>query len=211
MRLMTASPGRSVKRIIDIVVASVALLVLSPLIALVALAIYARLGRPIVFRQLRPGYKGHPFNVYKFRTMMRASERNGQPLSDSDRMGRLGKLLRRTSLDELPQLINVLKGDMSLVGPRPLLMEYLELYTPEQMRRHDVLPGITGIAQVSGRNNLPWEERFELDVWYVDNWSLLLDLKIILLSIRKVILGEGVAARGVTTMTKFTGTDGVGR
>lgn len=136
---------------------------------------------------------------------MRANQRNGRPLADGERMGRLGKLLRKTSLDELPQLWNVLKGDMSLVGPRPLLMEYLDLYTPEQMRRHDVKPGITGLAQVSGRNEVEWEKRFELDVWYVDHWSLWLDLRIIALTIQKVFKGEGVSARGVATMTKFTG------
>jgi lipopolysaccharide/colanic/teichoic acid biosynthesis glycosyltransferase len=181
------------------------LLALSPLIIFIALAIRLRLGRPVVFRQQRPGHNGRPFYVYKFRTMMRSTHADGRPMSDDERMGRLGRLLRRTSLDELPQLLNVLQGEMSLVGPRPLLMEYLDLYTPEQMRRHDVRPGITGLAQVSGRNNLPWEDRFELDVWYVDHWSLLLDFKILLLSIQKVFRGEGVSARGVATMTKFAG------
>ena len=136
---------------------------------------------------------------------MRASERHGRRLADGERMGRLGKLLRKTSLDELPQLWNVLKGDMSLVGPRPLLMEYLELYTPEQMRRHDVKPGITGLAQVSGRNDLDWDKRFVLDLWYVDHWSLLLDLRILFLTIQKVFKGEGVSGKGVATMTRFTG------
>lgn len=196
-----------IKRVADIAISATALFFLSPMIAVVALIIRLRLGHPVVFRQQRPGYHGRPFYVYKFRTMMRANERNGLPLSDGERMGRLGKLLRKTSLDELPQLINVLRGEMSLVGPRPLLMEYLDLYTPEQMRRHDVRPGITGLAQVSGRNNLPWEERFDLDVWYADHWSLLLDAKILMHSLQKVLHGDGVAAQGVATMTKFTGSE----
>jgi lipopolysaccharide/colanic/teichoic acid biosynthesis glycosyltransferase len=193
------------KRGLDIAASCTALLCLSPIIGAVYLAIFIRLGQPVIFRQLRPGYKGQPFYVYKFRTMMRASHLNGRPLSDGERMGRLGKLLRKLSLDELPQLWNVLKGDMSLIGPRPLLMDYLPLYTPEQMRRHDVRPGITGLAQVSGRNNLPWEQKFELDVWSVDNWSLWLDIRIFVLTIQKVMKGDGVSAQGVATMTKFTG------
>lgn len=201
------TPGLMVKRFVDIVVAFCGLLMLSPLIVLIYLVIRIRLGRPVVFRQHRPGYKGRPFYVYKFRTMMRSAERHGKPLDDGERMGRLGKLLRRTSLDELPQFVNVLKGEMSLVGPRPLLMQYLDLYTPEQMRRHDVRPGITGLAQVSGRNILSWEERFQIDVWYVDNWTLWLDLRILLLSIAKVLPGEGVSQPGHATMRMFTGDD----
>jgi lipopolysaccharide/colanic/teichoic acid biosynthesis glycosyltransferase len=193
------------KRGLDIFVAGSTLLVAAPVIAAVYLVILIRLGRPVIFRQQRPGYKGQPFDVYKFRTMMRASHMNGRPLSDGERMGRLGKLLRKSSLDELPQLWNVLKGDMSLIGPRPLLMDYLPLYSPKQMRRHDVRPGITGLAQVSGRNNLPWDQRFDLDVWYVDNWSLWLDFRIFVRTIRKVMKTEGVSAKGVATMTKFTG------
>jgi len=186
-------------------VAGTVIVLTGPIFVAVYLAILVRLGRPVIFRQQRPGYKGQPFYVYKFRTMMRATHREGQPLRDDQRIGRLGKLIRKLSLDELPQLWNVLRGDMSLIGPRPLLMEYLDLYTPEQMRRHDVKPGITGLAQVSGRNNLPWDQKFELDVWYVDHWSLWLDIRIFFLTIQKVLKGEGVSAKGVVSMTKFTG------
>lgn len=201
---MLRKSALAIKRIIDIVVAILGVIVLGPISLLLALAIRVRLGRPVVFRQERPGYKGRPFYVYKFRTMMRATHRDGSPLSDGERLGRLGKMLRRTSLDELPQLWNVIKGEMSLVGPRPLLMEYLDAYTPEQMRRHDVKPGMTGLAQISGRNSLPWEERFELDIWYVDHWSLWLDVKILLLSGRKVLLGEDVKVESTTGLTKFS-------
>lgn len=196
---------RRLKRLIDIVIAGGLLIFFSPLIAFVAIVIKIRIGSPVVFRQRRPGYKGQPFDVLKFRTMMRATEREGRPLLDDERMGRLGRMLRRTSLDELPQLWNVLKGDMSLVGPRPLLMEYLERYTQQQMRRHDVKPGITGLAQVSGRNNLPWEQRFDLDVWYVDHWSLWLDIRILAATLTNVVNGEGVSGQGVVTMTEFLG------
>lgn len=194
-----------VKRLTDIFVSSVGLLVFSPVIVGVSLAILVRLGRPTLFRQQRPGYNGQPFYVYKFRTMISQTERDGIPLNDAQRLTPLGRIIRQLSLDELPQLWNVLKGDMSLIGPRPLLMEYLPLYTPEQMRRHDMRPGITGLAQVSGRNEVPWEKKFELDVWYVDHWSLWLDMKIFVLTIQKVLKGEGVSGRGVATMTKFTG------
>jgi lipopolysaccharide/colanic/teichoic acid biosynthesis glycosyltransferase len=163
------------------------------------------MGFPVLFRQTRPGLNGQPFEVIKFRTMRNAMGPNGRPLSDSERLTPLGRTLRRSSLDEIPQLWNVLRGDMSLVGPRPLLMEYLERYTPEQMRRHDVKPGITGLAQVSGRNTVPWEQKFELDVWYADNWSLWLDLKIIARTILKVLRAEGVSAKGMATMSQFTG------
>lgn len=193
-----------VKRAVDVILALVLLLVLAPLVALVSLVIFVFLGHPVFFRQLRPGYHGHPFHVIKFRTMASETRSNGRFLTDDERLGKVGRLMRKYSLDELPQLWNVLTGDMSLVGPRPLLMEYLDLYNPEQMRRHDMKPGITGLAQVSGRNNIPWEQKFELDVWYVDHWSLLLDLKIVLLTIQKVIKGEGVSAKGVATMTKYT-------
>lgn len=192
----------ALKRLIDVLVAASGLFVLSPVIAVVYLVIRIRLGKPVIFRQERPGFKGQPFEVYKFRTMMVAAHREGRPLGTAERTGRLGKLLRKMSLDELPQLWNVLKGDMSLVGPRPLLMEYLDRYSPEQMRRHDMRPGITGLAQVSGRNTLPWERKFELDVWYVDNWSLLLDFRILVMTIRRVLSGEGVA---VPNLTKFQG------
>jgi len=200
--------SRHAKRWLDFFIALGAIIVTMPVFITIYIAILIRLGRPVIFRQQRPGHLGHPFYVYKFRTMMKATHRKGgRPMSDDERIGRLGKLIRKLSLDELPQLWNVLKGDMSLVGPRPLLMEYLELYTPEQMRRHDVRPGITGLAQVSGRNEVPWERKFELDVWYVDHWSLLLDFKILLLTVQKVFRGEGVSAQGIVSMTKFTGTD----
>jgi sugar transferase EpsL len=202
---MSKKVAAKLKRMLDASFATGLLIVTAPMIGLICLVILIRLGRPVIFRQKRPGYKGHPFYVYKFRTMMRSSERHGRRLDDGERMGRLGKLLRKTSLDELPQLWNVLKGDMSLVGPRPLLMEYLDLYTPDQMRRHDVRPGVTGLAQVSGRNDLEWGKRFELDLWYVDHWSLMLDLRILFLTVQKVFKGEGVSGKGVATMTKFTG------
>lgn len=203
---MSRKVDKSIKRALDVTLACATLLLTAPLFVVVYLSLLVRLGRPVIFSQQRPGYKGHPFDVYKFRTMMKATRRkNGRSMTDDERIGRLGKLIRKFSLDELPQLWNVLRGDMSLIGPRPLLMEYLDLYTPEQMRRHDVRPGITGLAQVSGRNNLPWEERFDLDVWYVDHWSLWLDMKILLLTAKNVFKGEGVSARGVVSMTKFTG------
>ena len=196
---------RVVKRALDLFVVMPTIVACFPIAVVVAILIRARMGSPVLFRQVRPGYKGRPFQLVKFRTMLETTDASGALLPDDQRLTPLGRFLRRTSLDELPQLWNVLRGDMSLVGPRPLLMEYLDRYTPEQMRRHDVRPGITGLAQVSGRNNLPWEQRFDLDVWYVDNWSLWLDLRIIALTIRKVLRGEGVSAQGVATMTKFTG------
>ena len=199
----TALPLSRRKRIIDIVVASVGMVLLAPLFVYAALQVPRSRGSTIIFRQQRPGYKGQPFLMYKFRTMSNARDADGKLLPDADRLTERGKFLRRTSLDELPELWNVLKGDMSLVGPRPLLMEYLDRYTPEQMRRHDVRPGITGLAQISGRNNVPWEQKFELDVWYVDNWSLWLDCKIIARTFMKVVRREGIAAEGVATMTRF--------
>lgn len=195
----------SLKRSFDIIVAGGTLIVLSPILAVVVLLIALRMGFPVLFRQTRPGYKGEPFEVIKFRTMRGAFDAAGRPLTDSERLTPLGRTLRRTSLDEIPQLWNVLRGDMSLIGPRPLLMEYLERYTPEQMRRHDAKPGITGLAQVSGRNNVPWEEKFKLDVWYVDHWSLWLDLKILIKTVLKVLKAEGVSAKGMATMSHFTG------
>ncbi|MGB9792451.1 MAG: sugar transferase [Thermacetogeniaceae bacterium] len=160
---------------------------------------------PVLFRQVRPGLHGKPFVIYKFRTMRKAYDEEWRPLPDEQRLTRLGKWLRSTSLDELPELLNVLKGEMSLVGPRPLLMEYLDRYTPEQARRHEVKPGITGWAQVNGRNAISWEEKFRLDVWYVDNWSLWLDLKIILITLWKVLKREGISASGHATMPVFRG------
>jgi lipopolysaccharide/colanic/teichoic acid biosynthesis glycosyltransferase len=193
------------KRLFDVVVACLILFLASPLLLFGALAVSFSMGQPVLFRQIRPGYQGRPFMLYKFRTMRDAFDANGQPFSDAERLTRWGMLLRRTSIDELPQLINVLKGDMSIVGPRPLLMEYLPLYSSEQMRRHEVRPGITGWAQVNGRNALRWEERFRLDVWYVDHRSFWLDMKILLLTIRKVLVREGISAAGEVTMTKFSG------
>lgn len=193
------------KRVVDVVLSALVLVILSPLMFIIALVIRLALGRPVLFRQQRPGLHGRPFTLYKFRTMTEARDEHGNLLPDEQRLTCFGRFLRSTSLDELPELWNVLKGDMSLVGPRPLLMEYLPLYTPEQMRRHEVKPGITGWAQVNGRNALSWEERFALDVWYVDHLSFWLDMKILLLTFWKVFRREGIAHPGVETMPKFTG------
>lgn len=193
------------KRLFDVVAASLGLLILSPVIAIVALLIRRRLGSPVLFRQVRPGLDGKPFEMVKFRTMRDATDSQGNPLPDDLRMTPFGAFLRSSSLDELPELWNVVKGEMSLVGPRPLLMEYVPLYDDEQVRRHEVRPGVTGWAQINGRNALSWEEKFKLDVWYVDNRSLWLDLKIIFLTIRKVVVRDGISAEGEVTMSKFTG------
>ena len=195
-----------IKRLIDIVLSAAALLALSPVLCVIAVLIAMRLGRPVLFTQLRPGLHGKPFRMLKFRSMTSACYANGNLLPDEQRLTPFGQRLRSTSLDELPGLWAVFKGDMSLVGPRPLLMEYLPLYTPEQARRHDVRPGITGWAQVNGRNAISWEEKFALDVWYVDNQSLWLDIKILLLTVKKVFVREGISADGEVTMSKFTGT-----
>ncbi|GAB4459012.1 MAG: sugar transferase [Anaerolineae bacterium] len=184
-----------------------ALLLLAPFLAVIALLVRVKLGAPVLFRQQRPGLHGRPFTIYKFRTMTDARDAKGQFLPDADRLTAFGRLLRRTSLDELPELFNVLRGEMSLVGPRPLLMQYLDRYTPEQARRHEVRPGITGWAQVNGRNALTWEEKFALDVWYVDHQSLWLDLKIILLTIWSVLRREGISQQGHATMPEFVGTE----
>lgn len=194
------------KRFLDIVGALVAMIVFSPVMLVVAVRLYRDVGSPVLFRQIRPGLAGRPFEMVKFRTMRNAVDANGSPLPDADRLTAFGRFLRSSSLDELPELWNVLKGDMSLVGPRPLLMEYLPLYTPEQARRHEVRPGVTGWAQVNGRNALSWEEKFRLDVWYVDNRSLLLDLRIIWLTVLKVVRRDGISAAGEATMSKFRGT-----
>ncbi|MEQ1824154.1 MAG: sugar transferase [Fimbriimonadaceae bacterium] len=193
------------KRIFDIVVASVTLILFAPLLVLLGILVRLKHGSPVVFRQTRPGLNGKPFKMIKFRTMTNAKDANGELLPDDQRLTKFGKLLRSTSLDELPELINVLKGDMSLVGPRPLLMAYLERYTPEQSRRHEVRPGITGWAQVNGRNNLAWEERFRLDVWYVDHHNLWIDIKILWLTVMKVIKRADVSQEGHATMTEFMG------
>lgn len=194
-----------IKRLFDILASALGLLLLSPVIAIVAWQIRRKLGSPVLFRQLRPGLDGKPFEMIKFRTMHDAADAAGNPLADSERMTSFGKFLRSSSLDELPELWNVLKGEMSLVGPRPLLMEYLPLYSPEQYRRHEVRPGVTGWAQVNGRNALSWDEKFTLDVWYVDNRSFWLDLKIIFLTIKTVVVRDGISADGDVTMPKFTG------
>lgn len=200
-----ARRGWRLKRLIDVVASALGLIVLAPLLAVIALAVRCSLGSPVLFRQIRPGLGGRPFTLYKFRTMRDATDPAGNPLPDAERLTRFGRFLRSTSLDELPELWNVLKGDMSLVGPRPLLMEYLPLYTPEQARRHEVKPGITGWAQVNGRNALSWDAKFALDVWYVDNWSLALDLKILALTVKKVLLREGITQAGHATMERFRG------
>lgn len=193
------------KRLFDISAAALALLILSPVLAIVAWQINRKMGSPVLFRQIRPGLNGKPFEMIKFRTMKDAVDAQGNPLPDSERLTPFGQFLRSSSLDELPELWNVLKGDMSLVGPRPLLMEYLPLYTPEQYRRHEVRPGVTGWAQINGRNALSWEEKFRLDVWYVDNRSLWLDIKILFLTVKKVLVRDGISADGEATMPRFTG------
>jgi sugar transferase EpsL len=197
--------SRAIKRVVDIVGASVGIILLAPVMLAVALLVLLTMGRPVLFRQQRPGLRGKPFTLYKFRTMRDARSASGELLPDELRLTTFGKWLRSTSLDELPELFNVLKGEMSLVGPRPLLMEYLPRYSPEQARRHEVKPGITGWAQVNGRNALSWEEKFRLDVWYVDRWNLWLDMKILLLTIWKVLKREGISAEGSATMPVFTG------
>ena len=193
------------KRLFDIVAGATALFLLSPIIAIVAWQIRRKLGSPVLFRQTRPGLNGKPFEMIKFRTMRDAIGPDGQPLPDAERMTAFGSFLRASSLDELPELWNVLKGEMSLVGPRPLLMEYLPLYSTEQARRHDVHPGVTGWAQINGRNALSWEEKFRLDVWYVENRSFWLDLKILALTVRKVFVREGISAEGQATVDYFKG------
>ena len=194
-----------IKRLLDIIGASVGLVLLSPLLLLLVRRIGKDMGKPVLFRQTRPGKNANPFEMIKFRSMRNAVDASGKPLPDSERITPLGQKLRSSSLDELPELWNVLKGEMSLVGPRPLLMEYVPLYTPEQARRMDVRPGITGWAQVNGRNAISWEEKFELDLWYVENRTLWLDLKILWMTIMKVVKKDGISADGESTMTKFTG------
>ena len=194
-----------IKRGFDIAVSLSGLLLLSPLLILVALAVRLTLGSPVFLRQERPGLNGKAFILYKFRTMQDKRDSEGNVLPDEERLSPFGQFLRRTSLDELPELFNVLKGEMSLVGPRPLLMEYLDRYTPEQARRHERKPGITGWAQVNGRNAISWEKKFELDVWYVDNQSLCLDLKILWMTLLMVLRREGISQEGHATMPKFMG------
>lgn len=194
------------KRLFDIIIASIALILLSPLYAFVAYKVKKKLGSPVLFRQVRPGLHGKPFEMIKFRTMKDAVDEQGNPLPDSERLTPFGQMLRSTSLDEMPELWNVIKGDMSIVGPRPLLMEYLPLYSPEQAKRHDVRPGMTGYAQVNGRNAIGWEEKFKLDTWYVENQSIWLDFKIMFKTVHKVLAKDDISAEGEATMTKFTGT-----
>ncbi len=195
----------TLKRILDILLTVLSCPIWLPGLAILAILVYLTDGRPILFRQLRPGLHGRPFYIYKFRTMTEDHDSNGQLLPDAMRLTRTGRFLRSTSLDELPELFNVLKGEMSLVGPRPLLMQYLERYTPGQMRRHEARPGITGWAQVNGRNAITWEEKFELDVWYVYNCSVRLDLRILWHTLVKVLKREGITAEGYATMPEFIG------
>ncbi len=193
------------KRFFDFIMAVFALLVLGFPSLFLIWQVRRKLGSPVFFRQVRPGLQGRPFTMVKFRTMTDARDSHGQLLPDADRLTTFGRFLRASSLDELPELWNVLKGEMSLVGPRPLLMEYLPLYSPVQARRHEVRPGITGWAQINGRNALNWKEKFELDVWYVDNQTFWLDIKILFLTVKKVIIREGISAKGTPTAAKFTG------
>ena len=193
------------KRLFDLVFGLILLIILSPLMLILAVLIRLQMGSPVIFKQKRPGLKGCPFYLYKFRTMTDARGEDGELLSDDQRLTGLGRFLRRFSLDELPQLINVVKGELSFVGPRPLLMAYLDRYSQEQARRHEVKPGITGWAQVNGRNALSWEERFKLDVWYVDNRSFWLDLKILGMTVLKVLKAEGISGEGTETMSEFMG------
>lgn len=196
------------KRLFDLLLTIPGLVLLSPLLVLISLLVWVYHGSPVLFRQLRPGYRGQPFYLYKFRTMRELRDLQGNLLPDEARLTRLGRFLRTTSLDELPELFHVLRGEMSLVGPRPLLMQYLSRYSPEQARRHDVLPGITGWAQINGRNALTWQDKFRLDVWYVDHWSLGLDVRILWLTFWKVIRREGISQPGHATAEEFMGNEG---
>jgi lipopolysaccharide/colanic/teichoic acid biosynthesis glycosyltransferase len=193
------------KRCIDIVGALIVLILMAPILLVIAMAIFCTMGRPVLFIQKRPGQNGRIFNFYKFRTMGNGCDAKGQPLPDAERLTGPGRFLRHSSLDELPQFLNVLKGDLSIVGPRPLLVEYLPRYSPEQARRHDVMPGITGWAQVNGRNAISWEEKFRLDAWYVGNWSLGLDIKIMFMTVIKVFQRHGISQQGQATMEVFSG------
>ncbi|WP_180022207.1 sugar transferase [Acinetobacter sp. YH16044] len=195
------------KRLFDIIIASTAFIILLPLYAFIAYKVKKNLGSPVLFRQVRPGLHGKPFEMIKFRTMKDAVDANGNPLPDSERLTPFGKMLRSTSLDEMPELWNVIKGDMSIVGPRPLLIEYLPLYNSEQAKRHLVRPGMTGHAQVNGRNAISWEEKFKLDTWYVENQSIWLDFKIMLKTVKKVLAKDDINEAGEATMSKFTGSE----
>lgn len=195
------------KRLFDVWISFTALVLLLPIMVILAVIIRAKLGSPVFFKQIRPGLGGQPFEMVKFRTMRNAVDSSGEPLPDKDRLTKFGMFLRSSSLDELPELWNVLKGDMSLVGPRPLLMEYLPLYSRWQARRHEVRPGVTGWAQVNGRNALSWDQKFKLDVWYVENHSLILDMRILILTVKKVFAREGINSAGDATMPKFKGSE----
>ena len=193
------------KRTLDIALSLIAIVIFIPIFLIISLLVLINLGRPIIFHQLRPGYHAKPFKIYKFRTMREKLDSKSKPLSDNKRLTHFGKFLRSTSLDELPSLVNVLLGNMSLVGPRPLLMEYLALYNKEEAKRHNVKPGITGWAQINGRNKISWSEKFDLDVWYVENQSFFLDLKILLMTAKKIVIRDGISGDGEATMSKFTG------
>ncbi len=196
-----------IKRLFDLVTTGIALILLSPVLIVLAILVRLKLGSPVLFRQQRPGLNGRAFTIFKFRTMInKQHDKSGNIIADSQRLTKFGRFLRNMSLDELPEFLNVLKGDMSLVGPRPLMMKYLDRYTPQQARRHEVKPGITGWAQINGRNNITWEEKFELDVWYVDNWSIWLDLKILFKSIIAVLKRQDINKQGQETVDEFMGT-----
>lgn len=204
-RICRVNPIPRSKRLFDIVAATLGLLILSPILLVTAALVGIVHGRPVLFRQQRPGYRGHLFYIYKFRTMNSARDPQGNLLPDAVRLTPLGRFLRASSLDELPEFFNILRGEMSVVGPRPLLTQYLSRYSPEQSRRHNVLPGLTGWAQINGRNSLTWEDKFKLDVWYVDNWSFWLDIKILLLTFWKVFKREGISQPGHATAEEFMG------
>lgn len=195
------------KRLLDLLITLPGVLIVSPVLIIIAIVVRLKMGSPAIFTQVRPGYKGKLFSVYKYRTMTDERDSNGELYSDDKRLTKLGRMLRSLSLDELPELFNILRGEMSLVGPRPLLIRYLDRYSPEQMRRHDVVPGMTGWAQVNGRNALSWEDKFRFDVWYVDNWTLRLDIKILLRTIWIVITREGISQPGFSTAEEFLGVE----
>lgn len=196
---------RLIKRLLDLILSVIAIIILSPIFLIVSILILIKLGKPIFFVQPRVGKDNKIFNMIKFRTMKNTVDKKGELLTDSERLTSFGRKLRSLSIDELPEIINIIKGDMSIVGPRPLLVEYLPLYSKEQIKRHDVLPGLTGYAQINGRNSISWKEKFKLDVWYVENWSLLLDIKIFFMTIFKVLKREGISQEGSATMEKFNG------
>ncbi len=198
---------RFLKRLLDIVVSVLVLVIFSPILLIIGLWIFFSYGKPIFFYHTRPGFNGEPFRLVKFRSMKDTRDEKGELLPDAERITRFGHFIRKTSIDELPEFYNVLRGDMSLVGPRPLLMQYLPRYSVEQRRRHDVLPGITGWAQVNGRNAISWEEKFKFDLWYIDNWSFWLDIKILIMTIQKVFSGEGISQPGRATMDEFMGNE----